>query len=59
MMSESTTNASPRLMSPIAIPATAALTGTPASISERLVPHTVAIELDPFDSVTSDTTRTT
>ena len=46
-------------MSPIAIPATGAATGTPASISERLVPHTEAIELEPFDSVISDTTRTT
>ena len=41
------------------MPATGAATGTPASINARLVPHTVAIELDPFDSVTSDTTRTT
>ena len=43
-------------MSPIAIPATGALMGTAASISARLVPHTtVAIELEPLDSVTSET----
>ena len=33
--------------------------GTPASISAMLEPHTEAIELDPFDSVISDTTRMT
>jgi hypothetical protein len=32
------------------MPATGALSGTPASISARLVPHTVAMELEPFDS---------
>ncbi len=42
---------------PIATPATGALSGTPASISERLVPQTEAIELEPFDSVISDTMR--
>ena len=31
--------------------------GTPASISDKEVPQTVAIELDPFDSVISETTR--
>ena len=31
--------------------------GTPASISASEVPHTVAIEDEPFDSVISDTTR--
>ena len=39
------------------MPATGALTGTPASISARLPPHTVAIEELPLDSSTSDTTR--
>jgi hypothetical protein len=41
----------------MAIPATGAFIGTPASISDRLVPHTVAIELEPLDSVISETTR--
>src|ERR687883_978576 len=44
-------------MSPIAIPATGRAIGTPASISERLDPHTDAIDDDPFDSRMSDTTR--
>ncbi len=43
----------------MATPATGALTGTPASIRARLVPHTDAMELEPFDSVISDTTRIT
>ena len=33
--------------------------GTPASINASEVPHTEAIEDEPFDSVISDTTRTT
>lgn len=41
----------------MAIPATGALTGTPASISAREAPHTEAIELEPLDSVISETTR--
>ena len=41
------------------MPATAALIGTPASINAREAPHTEAIEEEPFDSVISDTTRTT
>jgi hypothetical protein len=32
--------------------------GTPASMSERAPPQTVAIELEPFDSVISLTMRT-
>ncbi len=44
-------------MSPIAIPATGAFTGTPASIKARLPAHTVAIEEEPFDSVISETIR--
>ena len=59
MISESTAYSSPSLIKPIAIPATAALVGTPASINARLVPHTEAIELEPLDSVTSETTRIT
>src|ERR1700675_4770577 len=42
---------------PIAIPATGALIGTPASISERLEPQTDAIDVEPFDASTSETTR--
>ena len=41
------------------MPATGAFSGTPALSSARLVPHTEAIELEPFDSVISDTTRST
>ena len=58
-MSESTTNFSSSFTKPIAIPATAALIGTPASINAKDAPHTEAIEEEPFDSVISDTTRTT
>ena len=39
------------------MPATGRLIGTPASISERLEPHTDAIDDEPFDSKMSDTTR--
>ena len=59
MMSDSTANRSPSLTSPIAIPATGVRMGTPASIRAMLDPHTEAIELEPFDSVISDTTRMT
>ncbi len=41
----------------MAIPAMGRGSGTPASISESDVPQTVAIELEPLDSVISDTTR--
>ena len=54
-----TAKSSPSLTRPMATPATGALTGTPASISARLVPQTDAIELEPFDSVISETTRIT
>ena len=43
----------------MATPATGALIGTPASISARLVPQTLAIELEPLDSRISETTRIT
>ena len=43
---------------PIAMPATGALIGTPASIMARVPPQTDAIEEDPFDSRMSDTMRT-
>ena len=39
------------------MPATCAFIGTPASIIDRQPPHTEAIELEPLDSVISDTTR--
>ena len=52
-----TANLLPSLIKPIAIPATGAAVGTPASIIDRLEPQTDAIELEPFDSVISDTTR--
>ena len=55
----STWKRSPSFTRPIATPATAALIGTPASISARLVPHTLAMELEPFDSRISETTRMT
>ncbi len=41
----------------MAMPATGFLSGTPASISDSEVPHTVAIEDEPLDSVISETTR--
>src|SRR5207245_10214540 len=44
----------PSLMSPMAIPATCAFIGTPASMSARLAPQTEAMEDEPFDSVISD-----
>src|SRR6476661_2601525 len=56
-MSVSTANRLPSLIRPIAMPATCAFVGTPASISARLAPHTDAIDELPFDSVISDTTR--
>ena len=56
-MSESTAKRSSSLISPMAIPATGRVTGTPASISESDAPHTVAIDEEPFDSVISETTR--
>ena len=53
----STATRSPSLMSPMAIPATAALIGTPASIRAIEPAHTVAIEEEPFDSRMSLTMR--
>ena len=41
---------SPSLMSPMAMPATGALMGTPASMSDRVPPQTLAIDDEPFDS---------
>ena len=48
---------SPSLMSPMAMPATGALIGTPASISDRQPPQTEAIDEEPFDSRMSETMR--
>src|ERR1039458_3786123 len=48
---------SPSLIRPIAIPATARLSGTPASISDSVDPQTEAIDEEPLDSRMSDTTR--
>ena len=42
----------------IAIPATGAFMGTPALINAKDAPHTLAMEDEPLDSRTSDTTRT-
>ena len=42
---------------PIAMPATALLSGTPASIIASDPPQTDAIDEDPFDSRMSETTR--
>ena len=55
MMSDSTTNFSSSLIRPMAMPATGAFTPMPASINARLAPQTDAMELEPFDSVISDT----
>ena len=40
------------------MPATGALRGTPAAISAREPTHTEAMELEPLDSVISETMRT-
>src|SRR5215471_5291524 len=56
-MSVSTAKRLPSLIRPIAMPATCAFIGTPASISDRQPPHTEAIDDEPLDSVISDTTR--
>ena len=39
------------------MPATGALVGTPASISDKLEAQTEAIEVEPFDDMTSETRR--
>ena len=58
-MSVSTLKRLPSNTRPIATPATGAFIGTPASISDSEVPHTLAMELEPLDSRISDTTRMT
>jgi hypothetical protein len=39
------------------MPATGALIGVPESMSDMLEPHTEAIDVEPFDESTSETTR--
>src|SRR5262245_49839445 len=56
-MSDRTAKRLPSLIKPMAMPATCAFVGTPASINARLAPQTDAIDELPFDSVISDTTR--
>ena len=56
-MSVRVTYLPPSAIIPIAIPATGALIGTPASISESVEAHTLAIDVEPFDSSTSETRR--
>ena len=58
-MSDSTAKRSPSLTRPIAIPATGAFSGTPASINASDAPQTDAIDDEPLDSVMSDTIRIT
>ena len=57
-MSVRVTKRPPSPTRPMATPATGALIGTPASMSDRVEPHTEAIELDPLEAITSDTVRT-
>ena len=56
-ISDRTAKSSPSLIRPMAIPAIGASKGTPASIIDRDVPQTVAIEEEPLDSVISETVR--
>ena len=39
------------------MPATGALIGTPAAISDSVEPQTEAMEVDPLEDSTSETTR--
>jgi hypothetical protein len=56
-MSVNVTNVPPSAIIPIAIPATGALIGTPASINDSVEAHTLAIEVEPFEETTSETSR--
>src|SRR3982751_171435 len=58
-MSDRTAKREPSRIRPIAMPAVGRFSGTPASIIASEEPHTDAIDDDPFDSVISETTRTT
>ncbi len=42
---------------PMAMPATGALIGTPASIRDRVEPQTLAMDVEPLDDSTSLTRR--
>ena len=57
MMSVRMPTLSPSFTSPMAMPATGALSGAPASMSAIDAPQTVAIDEEPLDSRISDTTR--
>ena len=48
---------SPSLTSPIEMPATGLVIGTPAAIRPSVAAQTLAIELEPFDSRMSEITR--
>ena len=41
----------------MAIPATGAINGTPASIKDKVEPQTAACEVEPFEDIVSETTR--
>jgi hypothetical protein len=56
-MSERIATRSPSCTSPIAMPATGCISGTPAVISDRQPPHTLAIDELPLDSMMSATMR--
>ncbi|OQC47317.1 MAG: hypothetical protein BWX58_01598 [Deltaproteobacteria bacterium ADurb.Bin026] len=56
-MSDRIISLSPSFTRPIAIPATDSLIGTPASISDRQLLQTVAIDDEPLDSSISETIR--
>ncbi len=57
MMSVNKVNLSPSFTSPTEMPATGLVIGTPAAISPKVAPQTLAIELEPFDSRMSEITR--
>ena len=56
-MSVSVMNLPSSAIMPIAMPATGALSGTPASIIDSVEPQTDAIDVEPFELRTSDTRR--
>ena len=56
-MSDRTTVLPSSWMRPMAIPDTGRLIGTPPSMRARQLPQVEAIEEEPLDSMTSDTTR--
>ena len=56
-MSVRVTYSPPSAIRPMAMPPTGALMGTPASISDRVEAHTEAIEVEPLELSTSETSR--